>query len=291
MADNMKQRILVTGGAGFVGSNLIKRLKLAGHDIISIDNYSSGKIENHIDGVSYYNLDTKNFKLIEYNLGKIDAVYHLGEYSRIHPSFEEYEKVWNYNTAGTFEIVNFCLKNNIKLVYAGSSTRFATEGINHSPYSFTKSMNTELIKNFGNWFGLKYSICYFYNVFGPGYNSSPIKGYESVISVFEKQYKNNEPLTVVGDGNQQRMFTYVDDIVDGLIKSFYYDENEEFQLANPKLYSILDVAKMFSNNIIFIEKRKGDRNSSVVLHDNARKLLNWSSTIDVNEWINTLKNA
>jgi len=282
--------ILVTGGAGFVGSNLVKTLHQQGHNVTSIDNYSAGKVDNHILGVKYYNLDTKNFQLIEQTLGKIDAVYHLGEYSRIHPSFEEYERVWEYNTIGTFEIVNYCLKNNIKLVYAGSSTKFASEGVNHSPYSFTKGMNIELIKNFSKWFGLKYSICYFYNVFGPKYDSSPVKGYESVVSVFENQYKNNQPLTVSGDGSQKRMFTYVDDIVDGLIKSFYYLENEEFELGNPKLYTILEIAKMFSDNITFIESRKGDRDNSVIPHDNARKLLDWTSTMDVEEWINGIKN-
>jgi UDP-glucose 4-epimerase len=282
--------ILVTGGAGFVGSNLVKTLHQQGHNVTSIDNYSAGKVDNHILGVKYYNLDTKNFQLIEQTLGKIDAVYHLGEYSRIHPSFEEYERVWEYNTIGTFKIVNYCLKNNIKLVYAGSSTKFASEGVNHSPYSFTKGMNIELIKNFSKWFGLKYSICYFYNVFGPKYDSSPVKGYESVVSVFENQYKNNQPLTVSGDGSQKRMFTYVDDIVDGLIKSFYYSKNEEFELGNPKLYTILEIAKMFSDNITFIESRKGDRDNSVIPHDNARKLLDWTSTMDVEEWINGIKN-
>jgi len=282
--------ILVTGGAGFVGYNLVKKLTQQGHSVTSIDNYSAGKVENHIDGVKYYNLDTKNFKLIEQALGKIDAVYHLGEYSRIHPSFEEYERVWEYNTIGTFEIVNYCLKNNIKLVYAGSSTKFASEGTDHSPYSFTKGMNIELIKNFSKWFGLKYSICYFYNVFGPKYDSSPVKGYESVVSVFETQYKNNQPLTISGDGSQKRMFTYVDDIVDGLIKSFSYHENEEFELGNPKLYTILEIAKMFSDNLVFIEGRKGDRDNSVIPHDNARKLLEWAPTMDVEEWINKIKN-
>lgn len=284
------KNILVTGGAGFVGSNLIKKLKSQNHNITSIDNYISGKKENHIPGVTYYNIDTKDFKLIESKIGKIDEVYHLGEYSRIHPSFDEYEQVWGCNVLGTFEVINFCLKNNIKVVYAGSSTKFAFEGINHSPYSFSKGINVELIKNFGKWFGLKYSICYFYNVFGPGYDSSPVKGFESVISVFEKQYKSNQPLTVSGDGSQKRMFTYVEDIVDGLIKSFDYPKNEEFELGNPKLYTILEVAKMFSNNIIFVEKRKGDRDNSVMSQYNAQKLLNWAPTMDIEEWINKIKN-
>lgn len=284
--------ILITGGVGFVGSNLVKKLKKEGNNIAVIDNYSAGRHENEIEGVIYFNDHTKNINKITIPF-KPDAVFHLGEYSRIHPSFEEYEKVWEYNSIGTFQVLTYCLNNNIKIVYAGSSTKFAKEGIDHSPYSFTKSMNVELIKSFSKWFGLKYSICYFYNVFGSGYNSSPVKGYESVISIFEEQYKNNKPLTVTGDGSQERMFTYVEDIVDGLIKSFFYPQNEEFELGNPvKSYSILEIAKMFSSNIKFIESRKGDRTDSVLAnYKETCNKLNWFPTMSIEEWIKKIKTS
>lgn len=283
--------IIVTGGAGFVGSNLVKRLKNEGNNIVVIDNYSAGKHGNEIDGVIYFNNHTKDIFNIEIPF-KPDVVFHLGEYSRIHPSFKEYKKVWEYNSIGTFQILTYCLENDIKIVYAGSSTKFAAEGINHSPYSFTKAMNVELVKSFSKWFGVKYSICYFYNVFGPGYDSSPIKGYESVISIFGEQYKNNKPLTVTGDGSQERMFTYVEDIADGLIKSYFYPQNEEFELGNPiKSYSILEIAKMFSDNIEFIDSRKGDRTDSVLTnYKETCDKLNWLPTISVEEWIKKLKN-
>jgi UDP-glucose 4-epimerase len=283
--------ILVTGGAGFVGSNLVKRLKNESHNIIVLDNYSAGKHENEITGVYYINNHTKNINKIELPFTP-DVVFHLGEYSRIHPSFEEYERVWEYNTVGTFEVINFCLHHDIKIVYAGSSTRFAHEGVAHSPYSLTKSMSIELVKAFAHWKGLRYSICYFYNVFGPGHNSSPVKGYESVISIFEEQYKSNLPITVVGDGSQQRMFTYVTDIVDGLIRSWHYSENEEFELGNPKLYKIIDIAKMFSNNIVHIAARKGDRDGSIITEpDRSKNLLGWLPTMDVEQWITNFKNS
>lgn len=283
--------ILVTGGVGFVGSNLVKKLKNEGNNIIVIDNYSAGKQENEIKGVVYFNDHTKNIHKLALPF-KPDAVFHLGEYSRIHPSFKEYDKVWESNLEGTFQILKYCLDNNIKIVYAGSSTKFAKEGIDHSPYSFTKSMNVELIKSFSKWFGLKYSICYFYNVFGPGYNSSPIKGYESVVSIFEEQYKNNKPLTITGDGSQKRMFTYVEDIVDGLIKSYFYHQNDEFELGNPiKSYTILEIAKMFSDNIEFIEARKGDRiDSTLTNYKETSDKLNWLPTMSIEEWIKKLKN-
>jgi UDP-glucose 4-epimerase len=281
---NMK-RILVTGGAGFVGSNLVKRLKREGHEIIVIDNYSAGKHKNEIEGVVYINDHTKNINNIELPFVP-DVVFHLGEYSRIHPSFEEYERVWQYNTVGTFEVVNFCKIYNIKIVYAASSTKFASEGVNHSPYSLTKSMSIDLIKSFAKWYGVEYAICYFYNVFGPGHDSSPVPGYESVISVFETQYKNNQPITIVGTGEQRRMFTYVDDIVDGLIKAWYYKNNDEFDLVNPISFSILNIAKLFSDNIVFIEPRLGDRfESDPQTYDETRNKLNWRPTISVDQWI------
>lgn len=283
--------ILVTGGTGFIGSNLVKKLKQENNNIVVIDNYSSGKYENEITGVIYINEHTKNINKIQLPFIP-DVVFHLGEYSRIHPSFNDYETVWEYNTIGTFEVVTFCLKNKIKIIYAGSSTKFAKEGILHSPYSLTKAMSIDLIKGFSQWYNLKYSICYFYNVFGPGHNSSPIKGYESVISIFEDQYKNKQPLTVVGDGEQKRMFTYVNDIVDGLIRSWHYKENEEFELGNPRLYKIIDIAKMFSNNIVYIESRKGDRDSSIITKTNHTKdLLGWEPTMNIEEWITNYKNT
>ena len=294
------KKVLVTGGAGFVGSNLVKRLKQEGNEIIVVDNYSAGKKENEVPGVTYVRLDTKDIGFLDLSLSaqhKVkksfipDIVYHLGEYSRIHPSFAEYDRVWQYNTVGTFEVLEYCKTHNVKIVYAASSTRFAKEGIDHSPYSLTKSMSIDLVRAFAKWYGLKYSICYFYNVFGPGYDSSPVKGYESVISIFDKQYKSGQPITVAGDGQQKRMFTYVEDIVDGLIKSADYMENDEFELGNPiKSYTILEIAKMFTDNIQFVEARKGDRSDSVLqTYDETCQKLNWKPTMSIEEWIKFIK--
>lgn len=284
-------RILVTGGAGFVGTNLIKRLVSEGHDVLSVDNYSSGKISNHIDGVTYYEMETKDL-LSEKDLmdNNFDVVFHLGEYSRIATSFDDINDVWLSNSLGTFNVLEFCRLKGIKVVYAGSSTKFAEEGVAHSPYSFTKAKSAELVKNYNKWYDLEYAICYFYNVFGDGYDSSPVEGYESVISVFEKQYKKGKPLTICGSGHQRRAFTFVNDIVDGLIKAWKYESAGEFQLNNPKEYSILEIANMFTDNVKFIEARKGDRSTSVTTNNNARELLNWETTMDVTEWIENIKN-
>lgn len=282
--------ILVTGGAGFIGSNLVKRLKQQDHNIVVLDNYSAGKRSNEVPGVTYIEQDTKAINSLELPFTP-EIVYHLGEYSRIHPSFADYKKVWQYNTVGTFEVLEYCKNRDIKIVYAASSTKFAKEGVDHSPYSLTKAMSINLVKAFAKWYDLKYSICYFYNVFGPGNDSSPAKGYEPVINRFENQFKHNQPLTVCGDGQQKRIFTYVGDIVDGLIKSAKYSENDEFELGNPiKSYTILEIAKMFTNNIQFVEGRKGDRSDSVLqTYNQTCEKLNWKPTMSIEEWIHLFK--
>lgn len=283
--------ILVTGGAGFVGTNLVRQLLSLGHTVHSVDDYSAGKKQNHIEGAIYHHSCTSEINNIQFQID-FDYVYHLAEYSRITPSFEFIEQVWKSNCLGTFQVLEFCRNNKVKkIVYAGSSTKFAPEGVGHSPYSFTKSQSVELLKNYHKWYELEYSICYFYNVFGPHYDSSPVVGYESVVSVFEKQYKSQKPLTIFGDGEQKRSFTFVGDIVDGLMKSCYYENSEEFQLNNRTKYTINQIAKMFKDDIIYLPSRKGDRRDSSSIDNKSRELLNWSTTVDVSQWIKEIKNV
>jgi UDP-glucose 4-epimerase len=275
--------ILVTGGAGFIGTNLIIALKTEEHQITSIDNYCSGNKKNHQTDVTYLTGHTKDISSI--CEGKpFDVVFHLGEHSKIVPSFKEIREVWQSNSEGTFNVLEFCKNREIKVIYAGSSTRFAKEGEGHSPYSFTKAKNCNLIENYAEWYGLKYAICYFYNVFGP-YQDTCDNGYETVVSIFEKQWKAGKPLTVCGTGKQARCFTYVEDIVSGLIKAWKFQGNEEFQLNNKKQFTILEIAKMFSDNIQFVESRPGDRMQSTSDCIKSMFLLNWNTTMDVDEWI------
>lgn len=279
--------VLVTGGCGFIGTNLIIDLKKEGHQITSIDNYCSGKKTNHQEGVTYLTGHTEDISSICENK-PIDVVFHLGEHSKIAPSFTEIREVWKSNSEGTFNVLEFCKKRNIKLIYAGSSTKFAKEGEGHSPYSFTKAKNCDLIRYYSSWYGLKYSICYFYNVFGP-YQDTCDTGYETVISIFEKQYKRGLPLTICGNGLQSRSFTYVKDIVNGLLKAWKFQGNEEFQLNNKKQFTILEIAKMFSNNIVFVPARPGDRMESYSDCIKSMILLEWNTTKDVDEWIKERK--
>lgn len=280
--------IVVTGGAGFIGTNLIMALRLQGHNnIISIDNYSSGKKANHQEGVRYINGHTADIFSICDSIN-VDGVFHLGEHSKIVPSFTEIREVWKSNVEGTFNVIEFCKSRKCKLVYAGSSTKFAKEGEGHSPYSFTKAKNCDLIKYYSDWYGLKYAICYFYNAFGQ-YQDTCDNGYETVISIFEKQWKDKRALTICGDGSQRRSFTYVNDIVNGLFKAWEYEDDDEFQLSNPKQFSILEIAKMFSDNIQFIKPRPGDRTDSVSDCSKSKLLLDWNTTVDVDEWIKQRK--
>lgn len=280
--------ILITGGCGFVGTNLVKQLYKEGNNVVVVDNYSAGKHENEIEGVTYIDDHTKNIFNINFPF-KPDLVFHLGEYSKITPSYDEINIVFDLNILGSFAIVEYVKQNNIPIIYAASSTRLALEGENHSPYSFFKSIIVQLIKNYSEWYKLKYSICYFYNVYGE-HQDTCNNGWETVISIFEKQMKKGQPLTVVGDGTQRRDFTYVGDIVKGLIQASKKLQNEEYQLGSGEDFSILEVAKMFSDNIIFIPERKGDRKYSRANTEDTFNKLGWKPEMNLKTWINNIKN-
>ena len=280
--------ILVTGGAGFVGSNLVKKLHEAGNKVYCVDNLSFGSRINYVEGVTYLETHTKD--LTSLNIPTPDLIYHLGEYSKIAPSFDEIETVFDLNILGSFEVLQYARKNNIPVVYAASSTRLAPEGDGHSPYSFFKSTVTKLLRNYAKWYGLRYSICYFYNVYGEGQDTCD-NGWETVISIFEKQYKAGKPLTVTGDGTQRRDFTYVGDIVDGLVKASEKLENQEYQLGSGEDFAIIDVAKMFSSQIEFIPERKGDRKFSKADTQDTYSRLGWKPSMQLTKWIEKVKQA
>ncbi len=282
----MSKSILVTGGAGFVGTNLVQKLKGLGHNVIVIDNLSYGKKENYVEDVRYIETHTKD--IFNCDLPKLDLIFHLGEYSKITPSYNEVDRVFDLNIQGSFQVLEYARQTKIPLVYAASSTRLAMEGDGHSPYSFFKSIVTQLIKNYSTWYGLKYSICYFYNVYGPLQDTCNT-GWETVISIFEKQYKAGKPLSVVGDGMQRRDFTYVGDIVNGLIKASEVIKNDEYQLGSGTDYSILEVAKMFSDNITFIDARQGDRRYGKANTAETSTKLGWVPEMNLMKWIQQVK--
>jgi UDP-glucose 4-epimerase len=254
--------VLVTGGAGFVGSHLCQRLKAEGCRVISLDNYFTGSRDRHVEGVEYREGHTKDIeKLVP---EKPDLVYHLGEYARVEKSMEEPALVWDLNKAGTFAVLEFCRKRGCKIVYAGSSTKFSDGGLGRdlTPYTWTKATNTELVKNYGHWYNLPFAITYFYNVYGPGEISHG--PYSTVIGIFMEEYKHGQPLTVVSPGTQIRNFTHVDDIVDGLILVGDKGHGDEHGIGAAEGHSVLEVAKMFSDEIVMLPERQGNRMDSVV---------------------------
>lgn len=284
-AISKKKVVLVTGGAGFIGSHLVEALvKDGGYKVYSLDNYFTGSKENHVKGVTYIEGHTKDIAKLVKEIPR--TIFHLGEYSRVEKSFEDLEFVWEFNKVGTFAVLEFCRKHNIKLIYAGSSTKFGDGGIgrDQSPYAWTKASNTELVRNYSNWFGLKYAVTYFYNVYGPREIS---KGpYATVIGIFKEKHKNGEPLHVVSPGTQIRNFTHIDDIVDGLVKVGEKGEGDDYGLGSKEDgYSILEIAKMFSKNIVMLPERKGNRMNTDVDVIRAEKELKWKAKKNIRDYI------
>lgn len=280
-------KILVTGGAGFIGSHLCEALVNNGdHQIWSLDNYSTGSKNNHIPGVNYLKGSTSDIEnLINFSP---DIVYHLGEYSRVEQSFDDIKTVWEYNKQGTFAVMQFCRKHASKIVYAGSSTKFGDGGLgrSQSPYGWTKASNTELVENYGKWFDLPYAIVYFYNAYGRREISTG--KYATLIGLFSEKMRNKEKLSVVAPGTQKRNFTHVSDIVSGLILVGENGYGDEFGIGSPEAYSVIEVAKFFGGEIDIIEGRRGNRMTADVITDKT-KALGWSSSNRLIDYIEVLR--
>lgn len=286
-----KNEIVITGGLGFIGQNFVKYLdkKLTNHKIILYD--KSRKNYNKI------NLKSKRNKIIiiiantldiENQLSKfknISALFHLGEFSRIVKSFEYTNECFSSNTLGTYKVLNFCIKRKIKLVYSASSSKFGNNGAdeNLSPYSWTKSKNIELIKNFNIWFGLNYEIVYFFNVYGPGHTR--YGKLAAVIGIFEGQYLKNKPLTVVSPGTQLRDFTHVSDVVHGTYLAWKKNLNKEYLLGTGKSYTIIEIAKLFDKKIKMLPKRPGERFASFKTKNETYKILGYKPKIKIEKYI------
>ncbi len=281
---NTQKTILVTGGAGFIGSHLCGRLVKDGNRVISLDNYFTGSRDNHVAGVEYREGHTKD---IDQYIPEIpDLVYHLGEYSRTEISLTEPALVWGLNKVGTFGVVEFCRTREVKLVYAGSSTKFADGGLgrDQSPYAWAKASNTELVRNYGSWYKLPYAITYFYNVYGPGERSGQ---YGTLIEIFRQKFLRGEPLTVVSPGTQKRNFTHVDDIIDGLILVGEQGEGDDYGLGDDQEYSILEIAQMFGGKIEMIPERSGNRMGSSV-ETTKSKTLGWRAKNSIAEYVKSI---
>ena len=266
----MKKKIflVVTGGAGFVGSNLIENLlKNTNRFIISLDNYSSGYKKNHIKSsrVKYLKGNTKDINsLLSRYTSQIEAIFHFGEFSRIFQSFIKFSECFKSNSIGTNEVFKFCLENKIKLIYSATSAALGKNGNdkNLSPYAFTKFKNLELLENLKKWFNLKYEVIFFYNVYGP--RQIKTGDMATVIGIFEDYYLKKKPLPVVKPGTQSRRFTHIDDTIKVRMKAWKMNKCRFYSISNKKSYSISQVAKMFNTKIKYLPKRKGERYASAL---------------------------
>ncbi len=283
----MKKRILVTGGAGFVGSNLCERLaQNKNNEVYSLDNYFTGSKENHVSNITYIEGSSANIdSLVKFTP---DIIYHLGEYSRVEQSFEDIEKVWEYNKNGIFAVLEFVRKTGAKIVYAGSSTKFGDGGLgrNQSPYAWSKATNTELVQNYGAWYNISYAITYFYNVYGKREISTG--KYATLIALFKERMKNKEDLTIVSPGTQKRNFTHIDDIVDGLILVGENGYGDEFGIGSPESFTILEIAEMFGGTIKMLPERRGNRMTADVMTTKT-EALGWSAKRNIKDYIENLK--
>ncbi len=286
--ENKQKIIVVTGGAGFIGSHLIESLVTSPlNRVISLDNYFTGKKENHIPGAEYREGHTKDIeKLIPETP---DIIYHLGEYSRVEKSFDDVSIVWDMNVAGTFSVLEFCRKKGSKILYAGSSTKFGDGGMgrDQSPYAWTKATNTDLVVNYGKWFGIDFAITYFYNVYG-GREIS--KGeYATLMGIFKERYLSGMPFSIVSPGTQRRNFTHVDDIVSGLILVGENGHGDEYGLGATESYSILEVAQMFGGEIEMLPERPGNRMGSSLDIHRATQELGWKANRKLTDFIEEIK--
>ena len=286
----MKSTIIVTGGAGFVGSNLIEQLiKVSRYKIISLDNYSSGKIFNHLKSsrVKYLKGSTRDIsKIFEKYKNKINTIFHFGEFARIFQSFKKFQECFDSNIEGSAEIFKFALENKIKLIYSATSASLGNNGkdMNLSPYAFTKAKNLELLENLKKWFNFRYEVVYFYNVYGPRQIS---KGdMATVVGIFEENYKNRKPLPVVKPGSQTRRFTHVNDTVNACIIAWKKNKCSHYSVAGNKSYSINQLAEMFNYKIKYLPERSGERFSSALKRINlSNEVIRIKTKTKLNDYI------
>ena len=282
-------RMLVTGGAGFVGANLIKRLLKDGHEVVSVDNYSTGKRENHQEGCQYHDFDLSyGFKYKVFD-DEYDVIFHMAALARIQPSIKNPHKTIFNNFVSSLNVFEYARKNNTKVVYAGSSTFH--HGLYSSPYAWSKFSGEELCKLYSSVYDLSTAICRFYNVYGP--HQLEEGDYSTVIGIFEKQYREGKPLTMTANGEQRRDFTYIDDIVDGLVKCSEHNFKAEFfELGRGVNYSINEIANMFGEDYPreYIPARKGEYDVTLADYSKAKLKLGWEPEGDIIKYIKSIIN-
>ena len=287
----MRNILVVTGGAGFIGSNLIfELLKFRRFKIISIDNYLSGLSKNHIKNkrVKYLKGSTKNIEILLKNyIGKIHSIFHFGEFARIYQSFKKINECFSSNIEGSSNVFNFALKNKIRLIYSATSASLGNKGqdMNLSPYAFSKAKNLELLENLKKWFSFRYEVVYFYNVYG---EKQICKGdMATVVGIFEDHFKRGKKLPVVRPGTQARRFTHVYDTIKACVFAWKKNKCKHYSIASRQSFSIIELAKLFKSKIKYLPMRKGERFASALTKMNlSNKIVRLSAKIRLKDYIN-----
>jgi UDP-glucose 4-epimerase len=281
-------KILITGVLGFIGKNLAKKLVADGHDVIGLDNYEIGKPADEVDGVRYLPWDIEQ---IEYLKGdSIDLCFHLAALSRIQPSFEQPSETFRVNARGTEAVCEWARHNNVKVVYSGSSSQWHDPFL--SPYALYKKLGEDVCKLYRMIYNSNIEIARFYNVYGEGEITEG--KWAAVIGKWRGQVEQNHPITIVGDGEQRRDFTHIDDIVDGLIKIGFGTETHEdaWELGTGFNYSLNEVADLFIEKFsavkVYMTNERGNYKETIRVNNDAIDRLGWTPTDKLKEYINSL---
>jgi UDP-glucose 4-epimerase len=290
-------KILVTGGAGFIGSNLVKRLLNEGHEVQSLDNYSTGTVENEVEGCKYWHGDISTIDSIDKDY---DLIFHLAAQSRVQPSFKNPTETFRINVKGTEDVCIFAHHIGAKVIYAGSSSKHHNPST--SPYAMYKYLGEGVCNLYKESFGVNIEVCRFYNVYGPGEALDEKNG--NVIGIWRSIVNRQGDLQIVGDGEQRRDFTHVDDIVDGLwrigMANFRSGECdfqtpssiEAWELGAGINYSINELAKMFQDKfnvgITYIEDQPGNYRKTLCTDTLAQYILGWEPQDRLLYYINNL---
>ena len=280
-------KTLVTGGAGFIGHNLVWRLLDEGHEVQSLDNYSTGTVKNEVDGCKYWHGDISTIDNIDKDY---DLIFHLAAQSRVQPSFESPTETFKVNVEGTETVCKFALNIGAKVVYAGSSSKHHNPAT--SPYAMYKYLGEEVCKLYRKTFDVDVEICRFYNVYGP---KEIVDGdWAAVIGIWRNQVNNNEKITIVGDGEQRRDFTHVVDICDALYKVGMANEkhSDAWELGTGINYSVNEVYGMFQqkfgSDCTYIPDQKGNYRQTLRENSDMLERLNWKPEDRLKEYIDSL---
>lgn len=295
-------RSIVTGGAGFIGSHIVDRLIEMGHEVIVIDNESSGVHEQfyHNDNAQYFAEDIADYEATRPLYDGVDYVFHLAAESRIQPAIINPLLAIKTNALGTGTVLQCAREAGVKRVIY-SSTSSAYGRVNEppldetmpedclNPYSVSKVSGEKLCKMYSDLFGLETIVFRYFNVYGP---REPLKGpYAPVVGLFIRQAKNQEPLTIVGDGEQRRDFTHVNDVVDANIKAMEFVQCDEkvfgtvFNVGTGTNHSVNELAAQISDKIEFIAPRPGEARVTLANNAKIRTKFNWKPTIKIMDYI------